>query len=515
MPDALLALWKSFIKQTLQKYPTCCIVGDVKTMRKLFILAAVLSLGLAAPYRAWAVTGTANIIIVEVQTGTLSSGTEEFVELYNPNANDVDVTDWQLQYRSASSTGSWTTKRKIACEPVVSGCTVVMPAHGRLVLASYTITGLTGAQPLTSGMADAGGQVQLLNPGPTAATTDDVVNDMLGYGTATAAEGAAPAPKPPAGKSLKRLVSEDGYFIDTNVNATDFIVGCDPPTPGDQAEPLSTAPASCPDSQASPPPDETPDPPTPDPGDTPPVDSPPPPDPVGGMGGGPYLPVLVNELLPDPAAPALDANDEFVELFNPNNTAVNLKDYQVQSGTSYHYKYSLPDVTIGPLQYLAITSEESGLVLSNSGTSVRVLDPSGQTVDETGNYGAAVEGQSWSKTDAGDWQWSTSLTPGQPNIVTAPAPKATAKTTAVSTTKKTTSKAASTSKPKVAGISKTVAATSADQAQPDAADPSTNYWLLGGVGSLVLGYGLYEYRQGIGQGLRKVWHVARGKNAAD
>lgn len=484
-------------------------------MCKLFVAMFAAVLTFVVPQGAWAVDSQPKVIIVELQTGTQVTGTEEFVEIYNASEQEVNVTGWLLQYRSATSTGSWATKRQIACEPAQPECNVVLAARGRLVLASYDIAGLGDEQPMSGGFADAGGQVRLVDTGPTSATNDDLVQDMLGYGTAVEAEGGLAAPKPPAGKSLKRLVSEDGYFIDTNVNGADWFVGCSDPTPGSIDEPLQTAHVTCEQPDSPPPANEEPvleEPEAEEPADT---ETPPAETDEPGQGGGPivYLPVLITELLPDPEAPSQDSTDEFIELFNPNTEPVDLAGYQLQSGSNYRYKYVLPRIILQPGQYMAITSEESGLTLSNSGTTVRLLSPDGAVQDELTNYGKSVEGQSWSKAADGSWVWSTTLTPGQANVVTLPPPKA---TKALAATKKSTTAKKSTTKPKVASVSKAgSSATSNEDLAYEDPPQAPNYWLLASVGSMALGYGLYEYREGIGGGLRKLWLVARGKGAAD
>lgn len=488
----------------------------MKILSKIVLTFAATALFVAVPQTAWAVEDQPqNIIIVELQTGSLNTGTEEFVEIYNPNGSEITVTGWLLQYRSAASTGSWTTKRKLACVPEGIDCNVAIAAHGRLVLASYDIATLADEQPMTGGFADAGGQIRLVNPGATSATDDDVVQDMLSYGTAVESEGGLAAPAPPAGKSLKRLVSEDGYYVDTNVNGADFMVGCSDPTPGEIEEPLAILPSTCEEPDDSPtipedPPDDTPDmplPPDSDPTSEDPVDE----ELEGGMGAGPveYLPILITELLPDPAPPAQDATDEFIEVFNPNAEPVNLKGYQIQSGSNYRYKYELPDLVIEPGQYLAISSAESGLTLSNGGTQVRILSPDGQVFDELADYGKAVEGQSWSKAADGQWRWSTTPTPGLVNEVTVPPPKATAKS---ATAKKASTKTAA--KPKVASASK-AQTSEQEEAFEEPPAPPPNYWLLAGVGSMAVGYGLYEYRQSIAGGARKLWQAVRGGGAAN
>lgn len=217
-----------------------------------------------------------------------------------------------------------------------------------------------------------------------------------------------------------------------------------------------------------------------------------------------YLPVILNELLSDPEKPADDSTDEFIELYNPNPEPVNLKGYQIQAGKSYRYKYVLPEIVIGPGQYTVITSEMSGIALSNSGSVVRLLDPAGFTVDELADYGKAPEGQSWSKTPTGSWQWSITPTPGQTNQITAPQPKK-----PKAATQKKSTKAAT--KTKTPSVSRSTDNQQSEDTEPVATEPA-NYWLLAGVGTIAAGYGVYEYRQGLTQGVRKLWQLVRGKN---
>ena len=54
-----------------------------------------------------------NILIVELQTGSLDVAGEEFVELYNPNDSDIEITGWLLQYKPATG-DSWNTKSELS-----------------------------------------------------------------------------------------------------------------------------------------------------------------------------------------------------------------------------------------------------------------------------------------------------------------------------------------------------------------------------------------------------------------
>ncbi|HEU5186941.1 MAG TPA: lamin tail domain-containing protein [Candidatus Saccharimonadales bacterium] len=458
-------------------------------MKKYFI-AAVLVVLCASPAAVLAQTDTHNVLIVELQTGQAAASGNDFVEFYNPNTTDVDVTGWRLQYRAASAepAASWTTKRSFACpQESPTECKVVLPARGRLVVATYDIPNVD-EQRFSGGFAAAGGQIRLALPA-TQGTAQNLQQDMLGYGTAAVSEG-QPSAAPEPGKSLKRTVSEDGYFIDTQNNAVDFIVGCGPPTPGDTQEPLITEPPECePSDPPDPDPDPTPDPPTPTPVD-----------PV-------YLPLEITELLPDPTAPLKDDTDEFVEIFNPNTVEVNIEDYALRTGASLQNKITLGSKIIPPGGLAVITSGESSLSLINAGTAVQLVDPVGTLLEEVPNYGSAKPGYSWMKNEHG-WHWSSSPTPGAANVLTIPssppAKPASAKKGAaipkkVAAAKTTIPKAPAAPKPEVKPPEQPVA-----KAQP-------NYWIIAAIGGMAAAYGAYEYRQELRRWSENAWHWLRKK----
>lgn len=429
---------------------------------------------------------TENIIIVELQTGEVAAAGNDFVELYNPNDTPVDVTGWRLQYRSATAEAAapWTTKRTFACaasSPVE--CRVVLAPHSRLVVASYDIPDVDEQLFTSSGFAATGGQIRLVLP-TSQATAPYFEQDLLGYGPAIVSE-TSPAPAPDAGKSLKRKVSEDGYFIDTHNNAEDFIIGCAPPTPGNQAEPLASEPADC--EPVVVPPDLDPEDPPTQPPTEPPLETPP-----------VYLPLELSEILPDPLAPLQDDTDEFVEIYNPNDVEVNIKNYVLKTGSSLQTKVILADKIIGPHEYITVTSGESSLSLSNSGTAVQLLDPNGVVLEEAPNYGKANPGQSWMK-DTSGWRWSVTVTPLAANLFTLPLPPVTAPktSTAKKATATTTKKvaAAKTTTPKAPAQPKEETKTTSPE--KTVAKTTPNYWIIVAIVGAAAAYGIYEYRQDI------------------
>lgn len=457
------------------------------------------------------------ILISELQTGGAQDATEEFVELYNPNATTVNITGWLLQYRAASGTATqtWpasTTKATIACAAgSPTDCMVDLTPMGRLVLV-HTLANIAGSLPMSGGFSGTGGEIRLVQPG-----TVPVVHDYIGYGAAADSEG-QPAPAPAAGQSIKRVIDTDGNPIDTNNNAADFIAACGAPSPGiTDTSPLPnatgcTAPASTPspgDTDSTPPPADAPtDPLADDPTDP-------------GKGAAvTYLPVIITEVFPDPASPQQDSTDESIELYNPNDSTLTLKGYTLQTGSEWRYHFTLGDTPLGPHNYIAISSAVSNLSLSNNGSGVRLIDPSGTLTDEVPTYGNAKQGQSWMQDDTG-WHWTLTPTPNAPNILTVPAAPTTPAPSA-GTTKKKASTAASSKitvpkAPKAPAAKKTTKAASAPSNAGQAFNPAQTpqYWLLLPIGLITGGYAVYEYRQEIAKFGRKTWARLIGKSAKE
>lgn len=451
-------------------------------MKKRYIIAALLmALGCAPSARAESTDVLPQVLIAAIQTSRVGGAGDDYVLLHNNSDSPVDVTGWKLQYRAASGTGTtgWTTKSTFACSETANDCRVAIDAQGNLVVSTYEIPDMT-AQKLSSGFSDSGGQVRIAQP--VTSGSDVVTIDMVGYGTAVNYEGASPAPAPAAGQIIGRKADDADLLIDTNNNGADFTVGCLTPTVAGSAEvsPCPVEQTANEDGQ-TPPPDQTTD----TDNGTPAV----------------YAPLIITELLPDPASPALDSNDEFIELYNPTGVPVNIAGYTLESGADFKYHYVLGDVTIPAGSYYAVYSAESHISLTNTGTAVRVLSPAGDVLDTVATYGQAKTGQAWAK--SGDmWQWSTSPTPSAQNSVTVEPAKALL-TAATSATKKptaaTTKKSSATGKT-TASAAKTAAAkpskteSAASPAPQQDTTTTLNYIILGAAGLGVLGYVGYEYR---------------------
>jgi len=233
----------------------------------LLIGAAISDVVRAAPSEGdEAVAATAGrLVISEVMTGG-ASASDEFVELYNPDAAALPLDGLELIYVSASGA---TVTRKATWG---AGAAIGPGAHV-LVANEAGVFAAVADATYAGGLAAAGGSLALRTiGGPTAI-------DAVGWGTAASTWlETTPAPAPAAGSSLERLPGgELGSGQDTDHNLVDFVVrpapdpqnsGSPPvpsstlePSPTDSATPAPTgtpAPTDTPAPTGTPAPTETP-----------------------------------------------------------------------------------------------------------------------------------------------------------------------------------------------------------------------------------------------------------------
>jgi len=426
-----------------------------------------------------------NVLIVEMQTGSPESASQEFVELHNPNDAEIDITGWLLQYKSATGE-NWSTKSEL------SG---IIEPRGRYLVSTVDYLDTEALDTMSSGLAKTAGHVRLLEP-TLEEDGEDTIHDVLGWGlTADSAEGEAPTVAPEAGQSLKRLVDEDGYFVDTDINADDFETS-ELPTPVSDEEPAEevvdvpeedvfdeeTEVAEGTESEeeiVEEPADQINE----EQGE------------VAGAVSEPkvYSKIQITELFIDPSSPKTDADDEFIELFNPNKENVQLEGYVIQTGNTFSRSFTIPNLVIHPGQFLALYSIDTGVPLSNAGSQARILDPNGDEVFKTSPYEKAKSDTAWALV-AGTWQWTANPTPSAPNIIIVPASTSRKKSTKSSSkSRKSNSRSSNSSSSSSSGSDARII-----YEEPAAiVDTEINTAVLVGVGSLAFGYAIYEYRHDI------------------
>lgn len=394
--------------------------------------------------------------IVEIQTHTSNSASEEFIELANTRVEPVSLDGVVVQYKSKSG-ATWVTKSSLTGE---------IAPFGRILMSTHFEEGLV----FSGGLANSSGHVRIVS--------GDEIIDTVGWGEADAPEEEAATAHTQA-QSIKRFVDEDGYFIDTQNNAADWFVSETPSPRHDSWMSVSSSEDESVDDLT-----ET--------GDVEPSatsqTASPLPEATNTTQPSPSLPLEITELMPDPVSPLTDADHEFIELYNPNDSAVDLAGYKLESGEDGRYSHILGEYILAPGEYLSVYSVDTGLVLSNSGSTVELLGPDGVVHDQT-EYAKAKPGVSWSKV-GGQWGWA-SATNNTEN--TSALSSESVGDEAQSIEKKTVdyASAATDNSSEPSAVQRTF---SDDQGTEER---HVNNWVLAGMGSLAVLYALYEYRNDI------------------
>lgn len=185
---------------------------------RTFALAALASTSLAtiAFPVAHATPAGDNVVISEVYGGGGNNGaplTNDFIELFNPTDEDIDLAGWSVEYFAASgNTGGSTSLTGTI--PAGGYFLIQQSAGNNKDLAALPTPDATGSLS----MAGANGSVEL---------TDDASStvDLVGYGTASRFETAG---APGLSNSTSASRAEDG--ADTDDNSADFTAGDPTPT---------------------------------------------------------------------------------------------------------------------------------------------------------------------------------------------------------------------------------------------------------------------------------------------
>lgn len=361
--------------------------------------------------------GSPSIVLMQVQAASALSASDELIVLYNQSSEDIDVTDWCLDYMSASTK----TTTELACITPQDNATQLWVESGGLI--SFASTSFVLANPafiadfvFNSGMNADSGHVVLKD-------ADERVVDLVGWGQATAPE-TAPAQAP---KKSVLTRSFDNLVLDTDNNEIDFSLGetlqfiesgiYEVEIIVDVCINIDGLQTSIPDGMLL------------DENDLCQVDLCPDLDglqvtaPVGyeklpGNTVCTLIPledavILLTELLPN--APGYDTGNEFIELYNPNSRAIDIAGYHIQVGPSYIKSVSLAKAIIQPKSYIVLSDTQTGITLANAtGASLRLVTPAGSVVSQSPGYSNAADDVSWADIE-GQWIYTNQITPGSAN----------------------------------------------------------------------------------------------------
>ncbi len=176
-----------------------------------------------------------NVVISQIYGGGGNSGAtfqSDFVELFNPTANTINLSTWSVQYASANGT-TWS---------VGNLRSSIAPYNYYLVRMFTGVNGSsipTGDATNTINLNATSGKVALVNNQIALIGNPimfDSVIDFVGFGTANAFEGTAPAPGAPSGNNTVSILRKNGGYTDANDNTNDFTT-LTPPAPRNSVSP--------------------------------------------------------------------------------------------------------------------------------------------------------------------------------------------------------------------------------------------------------------------------------------
>ncbi len=120
--------------------------------------------------------------------------------------------------------------------------------------------------------------------------------------------------------------------------------------------------------------------------------------------------VVISEIFINPTGAD---NQEFIELFNPTSSTIDLSQYTLTYTTK---EYTLPTETkIYPHGFLTFYRTVTRFSLSNAGGKISLLSPQKEIID-TARYGKAESGLSFALID-NEWHWVETPTPGKPPLL--------------------------------------------------------------------------------------------------
>jgi hypothetical protein len=121
--------------------------------------------------------------------------------------------------------------------------------------------------------------------------------------------------------------------------------------------------------------------------------------------------IKFSEVLPNPEG--VDAENEFIELYNPNDIVVYLRGWKVRDESGKTFTFG--DEVIAPKGFLVLEAETSKITLNNSSDQLYLFDASGSEIDSL-LYEDSSEGLSYTLI-SGRWQWTAQPTPGKENVL--------------------------------------------------------------------------------------------------
>lgn len=124
--------------------------------------------------------------------------------------------------------------------------------------------------------------------------------------------------------------------------------------------------------------------------------------------------LIINEIFPNVIGS--DVGNEFVEIYNPTDTPVDLSFYRIAIGIDSPKYYNFPiGSLVQPKSYYVLYNSNLNFTLLNTSSKVNIETIDGQLVHSTSIYLNPKEGESWNLI-GNNWEYSNQPTPGIENL---------------------------------------------------------------------------------------------------
>ncbi len=329
------------------------------------------------------------VIISEIAwMGTSADSQNEWIELYNPSAQDISLAGWMLIGIDATST--------IKISKALSG---TIPASGFFLLErtnNETVPNINVPQEqiYSGSLLDPGENIELKNSA--GQIIDSIYASNVGW---------------PAGDKTSGSKKPMERNLDGSWQTSAIIDGTPQNTVASAPQPPPAAPPPPPPTESPQSPTEPPPPPSPVPSapETPENQTPEEPAPLQQQEPPAKIEIYLSELIPNPLG--ADSDLEFIELVNLGEDSVDLSGWTIVDPTKTFTVET--GVLLEPKKYAVFYSHDTHISLNNDGDTIKLFDKNNELKDGI-QYGKTKEGFSLVKVDS-SWFWTAEATPGEKN----------------------------------------------------------------------------------------------------
>ncbi|MCK4592075.1 lamin tail domain-containing protein [Candidatus Parcubacteria bacterium] len=359
-----------------------------------------------------------HLVISEIQIGG-ETVYDEFIELYNPTDQEINLENWDLKRKTKSGNES----------NILNNIEGAIPAHGYFLIVPRANCGESKTEDCYKGLIAADDEYttnSFIAKDNTILLYDSNENliDKVGWGGASDFESEVIINNPENSQSLERI-NINGAIQDTDNNKNDFVLR-DNPEPRNSNNSVDDSEQED-STQACPPwvevganddnnnqeTDSDFDQDTESDNDGEQDGS------TQETGANSSIPkIIITEFLPNPEDS--DRDNEFIEIYNDGDAEVNLDGWTLEDKIGRIKKFVIPDRTeINAGKYKAFYSDETRITLNNSGDGVVLRDNKDNIIDESPVSDSVKEEQSYALDKNGSWVLTLRPTPGRENIIKA------------------------------------------------------------------------------------------------